>query len=149
MEINGEITMSQFQPGEIHNPLGRPKGSGHRQQLFNELVMPHKTALLNKAIELALNGNEAMLRLFLERMLPAKPRDEPISLELPCDLTKADALLSMGEIILRGIVSQDITPNQGKIILNLSEEQRRLTKIKEYDTELANIIGGSLNTLHL
>jgi len=39
--------------------------------------MPHKTALLDKAIELALNGNESMLRLFLERMLPAKPHDEP------------------------------------------------------------------------
>ncbi len=135
--------MSQFQPGEVHNPLGRPKGSGHRQQLFNELVMPHKTALLNKAIELALNGNETMLRLFLERMLPAKPHAEPIILELPDDITKNEMLLSIGEIILRGIASQDITPIQGKIILNLVEEQRRLLKTKTDETEFLNLISGN------
>src|SRR5690349_12685210 len=108
-----------FKPGESGNSLGRPRGTGHRQQLFNDLVMPHKSALLNKAIELALNGNEAMLRLFLERMLPAKPHAEPLTLELPDDITNREALLSLGEIILRGIAAQDITPVQGKIILNL------------------------------
>jgi hypothetical protein len=138
-----------FKSGESGNTLGRPRGTGHRQQLFNDLVMPHKTELFNKAIELALNGNEAMLRLFLERMLPAKPHAEPLTLELPDDLTKKEVLLSLGEIILRGIAAQDLTPTQGKTIFNLVDEQRRLAGIKENDTELAKLIGGNLNTLHL
>lgn len=132
-----------FKPGESGNSLGRPRGTGHRQQLFNDHVMPYKTELLNKAIELALNGNEAMLRLFLERMLPARPHAEPLLLELPDDLTKNEMLLGIGEIILRGIASQDITPNQGKVILNLVEEQRRLSKTKNDDAELLNLINRS------
>ena len=70
-----------FKTGSSGNLKGRPQGSGHRQQLFNALVEPHKEALLDTGINLALSGNENMLRLFLERMLPSKPSDNTIELE--------------------------------------------------------------------
>lgn len=129
-----------FKQGTSGNPSGRPKGTGYRQQLFNELVVPHQEALFGKSIELALAGNESMLRLFLERMLPAKPHDEPITLTLPEDLTSTTLLLSMGEYILQGIADQVITPTQGKIILSLVEEQRKLIKIKEDQNELMDLL---------
>ncbi len=68
-----------FKQGISGNPNGRPKGSGHRLQLFNELVLPHEGELIHKAIQLALAGNEIMLRLFLDRLLPAKPKDEIVT----------------------------------------------------------------------
>lgn len=132
-----------FQSGESGNVLGRPKGTGHRQQFFNELVEPHREALFDKAIKLALAGNETMLRLFLERMLPAKPHSEPINFDLPDDINKKSILLTMGERVLRAIASEDITPNQGKIILDLVEEQKRLLIIQKSDREMAKILGNS------
>lgn len=131
----------QFQSGESGNPNGRPKGSGHRQQVFNDLVAPHKEALFEKAIKMALAGNESMLRLFLERILPAKPHNEPVNLELPEDITKRELLLTMGEKVLRAIANQDITPTQGKVILGLVEEQKRLVSIQESDFEMRAILG--------
>lgn len=131
----------QFQSGESGNPNGRPKGTGHRQQLFNDLVAPHREALFEKAIKMALAGNESMLRLFLERILPAKPHDEPVNLELPEDITKRELLLTMGEKVLRAIANQDITPTQGKVILGLVEEQKRLVSIQENDFEMRKILG--------
>ena len=131
----------QFQSGESGKPNGRPKGSGHRQHVFNDLVAPHKEALFEKAIKMALAGNESMLRLFLERILPAKPHNEPVNLELPEDITKRELLLTMGEKVLRAIANQDITPTQGKVILGLVEEQKRLVSIQESDFEMRAILG--------
>lgn len=79
-----------FQTGISGNPQGRPRGTGSRQQIFNMLVEPHRDALINTAINLALDGNEAMLRLFLDRILPAKPTSEPINVELAQDISKAN-----------------------------------------------------------
>jgi hypothetical protein len=134
-----------FQSGESGNVSGRPRGTGHRQQVFNELVEPHREALFDKAIKLALAGNETMLRLFLERMLPPKPHSEPINLELPDDINKKSILLTMGERVLRGIANEDITPTQGKIILDLVEEQKRLLIAQKHDHEMEEIIGKALD----
>lgn len=99
-----------FQPGSSGNLSGRPKGTGSRQQVFNILVEPHREGLFNKAIELALSGNEAMLRLFLERMLPAKPRAEPIQIDLPVgNFSDARTLSNFGSEVLKAVASGNMT----------------------------------------
>jgi hypothetical protein len=110
--------MAKFKAGEVHNPNGRPVGTGHRQQAFNALVMPHKERLFGKAIELALAGNEAMLRMFLERMMPVKPIDEPIELEVSCDLT-LNGSMEMGQNILRLLAQQKITPKEAESLYSV------------------------------
>ncbi|MDP3705870.1 MAG: hypothetical protein Q8R24_08165 [Legionellaceae bacterium] len=39
-------------------------------------------AKIKSFIDMALHGNEAMIRLFLDHMLPAKPTDEPIQIDM-------------------------------------------------------------------
>lgn len=90
---------------------------------------------------MALASNESMLRLFLERILLASPHGEPVNLELPEDITKRELLLTMGEKVLRAIANQDITPTQGKVILGLVEEQKRLVSMQEHDFEMRKILG--------
>lgn len=102
-----------------------------------------KRYLIKQSSLLALAGNETMLRLFLERMLPAKPHSEPINLELPEDINKKAILLTMGERVLRGIANEDITLGQGKIIMDLVEEQKRLLTIQKHDRDMAKILGHS------
>jgi hypothetical protein len=113
-----EIHMSKIQRGEIRNPLGRPRNTGHRQQVFNTLVLPHKEALFTKAIDLALNGNEAMLRLFIERMIPAKPTDEPINLNVP-EALNFDASATMVKDVLQQLSTKELTPQQAQSVMVL------------------------------
>ena len=109
-----------FQSGVSGNKNGRPKGTGARQQLYNALVAPHKDALINKAMELALGGNEAMLRLFLERMLPAKPKDEPITFDLPdLDSLSAESLLPLSLNVLKAASIGTATPEDCRNIAAL------------------------------
>lgn len=100
------------------NRAGRPLGTGHRQQAFNGLVMPHREALLGKAIEMALDGNEPMLKLFLERLLPAKPTDEPVNLKIP-DALNYETSAAMAHDVLRQVSANEITPQQAEPIMSL------------------------------
>ena len=91
-----EVHQMPFLPGASGNDKGRPPNSGHRQKLFNSFVLPHREQLIGRAIEMALEGNEAMLKLFLERMLPVKPIDDPIEINLPNkSLTQAGGYLKL------------------------------------------------------
>jgi hypothetical protein len=71
-----------WKKGQSGNPSGRPKGSGRRRKLFLDFVEPYGEKLAMKAIQMALDGNENMLRMFLSRLLPGKPREEGISLDI-------------------------------------------------------------------
>lgn len=129
-----------FQAGVVSNPNGRPKGTGHRQQLFNTLVEPHREALFKKAIDLALEGNEAMLRLFLDRMLPAKPTDEPIQIDMPSDDFKSIETIShFGLESLRAAISGKITPEEAARISALIKVHHNLFETIEMEQRLANI----------
>lgn len=115
-----------FKTGESGNPKGRSKGTGHKQRLFNDLVSPHQEDLFTKAIELALDGNEAMLRLFLERLLPAKPQDNAIELNfVSSDISNTNFVLEYGIQILNSLANGQLTPQQAKIIMSSMEIQRK------------------------
>jgi len=121
-----------FKSNVSGNPSGRPKGTGHRQQLFNSLVEPHREALFDTAIKLALSGNESMLRLFLERMLPAKPNRDTISIHADeLDLTKTESILSLGKTILEGVSNGEFTPEEGKILMGTIDTQAKLIETHE------------------
>lgn len=129
-----------FQPGISGNPEGRPKGTGNRQQVFNALVEPHKDALFAKAINMALDGNEAMLRLLLDRILPAKPQDEPIQIELPSDgITSAHTLAKLGAETLRAVTSGEITPEEARRMAAVIEAHQKTFITVEINENFAKI----------
>lgn len=129
-----------FKTGESGNPTGRPKGTGYRQQLFNSLVEPHKEALFDTAIKLALSGNESMLRLFIERLIPAKPTDDFIYFDLPLmGNNKAHGLSIWGETIIQAISHSEMTPEQGRTIMGVLDAQRKNIETADLSTRIIEI----------
>lgn len=126
-----------FQTGISGNPGGRPKGTATRQQVFSALVEPHKEVLFKVAIDMALKGNEAMLRLFLERMLPAKPNDEPIQINIPDGSSSyTQALSYYGKEALRAVTSGTITPNEASQVASLIGANARLISLVELNQKM-------------
>lgn len=115
-----------FKSGESGNPNGRPKGTGSRQQLFSTLVEPHKEKLFETAIKLALTGNEAMLRLFLERMLPAKPVQEPFAIEFTTDEKQVAYVEICGYEVIRAVSDGAISPSDAVPLFRALESQSKL-----------------------
>lgn len=67
-----------WKPGQSGNPAGRPKNSKNKitlikQALEGELRVqmgPHMAEVLTKALEMAKDGNEAMIKLLVDKCVP-------------------------------------------------------------------------------
>lgn len=130
-----------FQTGKSGNPNGRPKGTGTRQQVFSTLVAPHQEALFKVAIDMALKGNEAMLRLLLERMLPAKPNDEPIQINMPdYSASYTQAISHVGKEALQAVTSGMITPAEAGQVASLIGANARLIALTELNEKMDNLM---------
>ena len=67
-----------FVKGQSGNPAGRPRGVRDKRRQYLELLEDDLQAISAKAIQLAKSGNTQMIKLILERVLPAKPEDTPL-----------------------------------------------------------------------
>src|SRR4051795_11090305 len=78
-----------FQKGRSGNPEGRPKGSRNITTVALETLLDGQAiALTQKAIDLALAGDIAALRLCVDRILPPR-KDRPVTFDFPAITTGA------------------------------------------------------------
>jgi hypothetical protein len=100
----------RFRPGQSGNPAGRPKGSRHKASLaVDALLEGQADALTQKAIDKALEGDAAALRLCLDRLAPAR-KDVPISFALPPIKNAADTVTASASL-LEAVASGEVTPD--------------------------------------
>ena len=71
-----------FKSGVSGNMKGRPKGIVDKRLLYKSIINAHSEELINIAIEKAKSGNDMMMKLVLERVLPAKARDNLITKDI-------------------------------------------------------------------
>lgn len=127
----GRNTDGTFGPG---NP-GKPKGTRHKAtQAALALLDGEAEALTRKAVELALAGDGAALRLCLERIAPPR-RDAPVSFDLPPMQSAADAAKAAGAV-LDAVALGDLTPQEGAHIMALVETYRRTLETTEMEARV-------------
>jgi hypothetical protein len=107
-----------FKAGISGNPKGRPPGSGYRQLLTSQAP-----ELIQKTIDLALDGNEAALRICIDRIVPAFKAEAPAVVMGGIEGT----LTEQGTEILRALEAGEITPDHG---VKLLQGLQALTAVK-------------------
>lgn len=129
-----------FKPGESGNPSGKPKGALNRATMAAQALLDGEAeGLTRKAVEMALDGNMAALRLCLERLLPPR-KERPLAVKLP-DISDAGDLPKLTAALLAAVASGELTAgeaaglsslaaNHGKA-LELAELERRITALEE------------------
>jgi hypothetical protein len=123
-----------FKPG---NP-GRPKGARHRITVAAETLLDGEAeALTRKAIEMALAGDTAALRLCLERIV-APRRDRSVRFMLPPLQSPADAAAAMAAIAA-GVASSSITPGEAAELVKLVEGYLKALEVTDFDQRLRAI----------
>jgi hypothetical protein len=129
-----------FAPGASGNPTGRPKGSRNKATLaLEELLDGQAEALTQKAIDLALTGDIAALRLCLDRILPPR-KDRPVSFEMPLITTAEDAKQSLAAL-LTAVAAGNLTPSEASEIGKLIDGYVKSIEITEVLARLDRLEG--------
>lgn len=116
---------TKFKKGESGNPNGRPRGSKDKRTEYRELFQEQAPALVAAAVEKALDGDVACLKLCIDRIVsPYRSTDKTV--ELP-DL--AGTLTEQGNKIILAIGEGEITPRDGRDMLAALAAQARIVEI--------------------
>lgn len=98
-----------FEKGQSGNPGGRPKGSRNATTIALENLLDGQAeALTNKAVEMALEGDMAALRLCMDRILPPR-KDRLVTFNLPSINSAGDAA-AVTSAVLSAVANGEITP---------------------------------------
>ena len=111
-----------FKTGQSGNPTGRPKGSLSRRVQLAKLLEPHAKELVEKMIELALNGDTHALRLCIERLIP-KVQREPI-IELLDHLDPA-TIPQWKDAIVRAAINGQMSIDDAEKLIKLIDNQKK------------------------
>jgi hypothetical protein len=137
-ETTGRDASGRFAEG---NP-GRPRGARHKAtQAALALLDGEAEALTRKAVELALDGDGAALRMCLERIAPPR-RDAPVQFDLPRMETARDAAKAAGAV-LEAVALGELTPTEGAHVMALVETYRRTLETTELEARVAALEGGA------
>lgn len=133
---NGTTTEGRNSDGTFaRGNSGRPKGARHKTtRAVQELLDGEAEALTRKAIDLALEGDMAALRLCVERISPAR-KDAPVSFDLPGIETAQDAM-EAARAVVRAVADGALTPAEADGVMKLVEGYRRMAETADLEARI-------------
>ena len=127
-----------FEKGESGNPAGRPRGARNRATvLMQNLLAGDAEAIGRKAIELAIAGDLAAIRLCMDRLAPVR-RDEPVAFELPPIEKPADLVPATASIVA-AVAAGELTPSQAAELSKVIDVHVRAIESKAFDERLTKL----------
>lgn len=128
-----------FQPGQSGNPKGMPKGTRHKAtQAALLLLSGELQALTRKAVDMALGGDIAALRLCLERLIPPR-REHPLpALDLP-EVSTALDLPKLTQAIMQIAASGELTPSEASSLATIAGVHVKALDALDLDARLTRL----------
>lgn len=125
--------MARYKPGQSGNLNGKPKGCINKTTRIRAMFESRKQELIDKAIEMALSGDTAALRLCLERVVsPLRATSAPVRLRMPDEASAAD----YGHSVLSAIAGGQIAPDVGAQLLSAIGAHVRAVELAEIEKRL-------------
>jgi hypothetical protein len=127
-----------FEKGGSGNPAGRPRGSRNRTALLMENLLSYEAeAIGRKAVEMAIKGDMAAIRLCMDRLAPPR-KEEPIAFELPPLEKPADSVAAAATLVA-AVAEGELTPSEAAQLAKVIEVYVRAIETKIFDERLASL----------
>lgn len=128
----------RFKKGQSGNPAGRPKGVQDRRTIYRDFLHAKAPELMQKCVDLAMEGDTHALRICLDRIMP-RQRDDYVNIELPPDITTIDSLKQVCADILRKIASCTMTPLEAQTTADVVKTYRDTILLQDLEHRVNNI----------
>jgi len=127
----------QFQKGQSGNPNGRPKGKlSQSTELAKNLLAENSESLIQKLIELALDGDMTALKICIDRICPPlKAQSQAVDI----DYNKNQSLTQTAKQILEQVTQGNIPPDVGTQLINSIITITRTKDIEEIQQRIEAI----------
>ena len=130
--------MAKFSKGQSGNPSGKPKGCRNATTiLFDELLKDNAKELIEKAIEMAKDGDGPALRLCIDRLAPAR-KDRPVWFDLP-EMKEARDAVNASAAIVAAVANGDLTPMEASELGKLVDSYARTLQAAEFDERISKL----------
>jgi hypothetical protein len=134
----GRDRNGRFGRGMSGNPGGRPRGSRNAAAMTAEALLEGEAeALSRRAVELAMAGDAAALKLCLERLV-APRRDRAVPFALP-EIRGGEDLARAMAAISRGVAEGLVTPLEAGVLAGVVETFVRVIEASEFDRRLKQL----------
>jgi len=129
-----------FKPGQSGNPTGRPPGLLNKATMAVQALLDGEAeALTRKAVELALEGNMAALRLCLERICPPR-KERPLGIKMPAIKGAAD-LPRLTSAILAAVAKGELDTGQAAALASLVANHGKALELAELEKRISALEG--------
>jgi hypothetical protein len=138
---------TKFQKGQSGNPAGKKPGTKDKRTELRQLLQPHAANLLQKAVDMALSGDQAALRMCLDRIVPTvKSVSETVTIALPSNGTLAE----QGQALFQAAATGKINAEEASRLMSILAGQIRILEATDLDARIqaleaqAKIRGGTI-----
>ena len=125
---------------ESGNPAGKKPGTLHKATMAAQALLDGEAeALTRKAVELALEGNMAALRLCLERICPPR-KERQLEIALPT-IEGAAELPLLTSAILNAVGRGELEPGQAAALASLVAAHGKVLELAELEKRISALEG--------
>lgn len=131
--------MTKFKKGQSGNPDGKKQGTLNKRTRLATLLEPYAEGLINKTVELAMDGDVNALRLCIERLIP-KATGQQIQIDLQgLDIERSATLPIIGKKIIDATAQGALSVQDGNQFMHLINTQKEFLAQEELAKRLDEI----------
>jgi hypothetical protein len=135
----GRDAEGRFRKGQSGNPAGRSRGSRNKAIVAAEMLLEGEAeALTRRAVERALEGDAAALRLCLDRIIPPR-RGRPVRLDSVAPVRGAGDLGGTMAAITTAATGGVITPGEAAELARVVEIFVRAVETSDFERRLKQL----------